>query len=193
LDEFIDSLGDFKSDLFREGRWGKANVTDAASFDFGQQLGKKQCYPMSLEEMRALPDMLRLQELGLYAAGMNWFVDYQVIPASFLLGKVHKGLGRGILASLMVMGLERFSPHQEEVVIVMEAEGMDEAGPKKVRITVRHSDAYFITAAPVVACVRQYLQKKIPPGLNIMGHATDPEILIDDLQRMGVEVEVSDL
>jgi len=29
--------------------------------------------------------------------------------------------------------------------------------------------------------------------LNIMGHATDPEILIDDLQRMGVEVEVSDL
>jgi hypothetical protein len=44
-----------------------------------------------------------------------------------------------------------------------------------------------------VACVRQYLQKKIPPGLNIMGHAVDPEILITDLVRMGVEVEVRDL
>lgn len=51
LDEFIDSLSDFKSDLFREGRWKKANITDAASFDFGPRLGKKQCYPMSLEEM----------------------------------------------------------------------------------------------------------------------------------------------
>ncbi|RPI49295.1 MAG: hypothetical protein EHM49_10130 [Deltaproteobacteria bacterium] len=193
LDEFIDSLSDFKSDLFREGRWRKANITDAASFDFGPQLGKKQCYPMSLEEMWALPEMLGLQELGIYAAGMNWFVDYLVIPASFLLGKVHKGLGRGILASLMVNGLERFSPPQEEVVIVMEAEGEDENGPKKVRITVSYSDAYFITAAPVVACVRQYLQKKIPPGLNIMGHATDPEILIDDIKRMGIEVEVRDL
>jgi hypothetical protein len=143
--------------------------------------------------MWALPEMMGLEELGLYAAGMNWFVDYLVIPASFLLGKVHRGLGRGILASLMVNGLERFSPPQEEVVIVMEAEGEDETGPKKVRITVRHSDAYFITAAPVVACVRQYLQKEIPPGLNIMGHAIDPEILIDDLERMGIEVEVRDL
>ena len=193
LDEFIDSLGDFKSDLFLGGRWRKASIRDSAIFDFGQQLGKKQCYPMSLEEMWALPEMLGLEEFGLYASGMNWFVDYLVIPASFLLGRVHKGLGRGILASLMVMGLERFSPPQEVVVIVMEAEGKDAAGPKKVRITVRHNDAYFITAAPVVACVRQYLQKKIPPGLNLMGHAVDPEILIKDLVRMGVEVEVRDL
>jgi saccharopine dehydrogenase (NAD+, L-lysine-forming) len=122
---------------------------------------------------------------------MNWFVDYLVIPLAFLLGKVQRGLGREILASLMVNALERCTPLQEEVVIIMEAVGKDEAGPKKVRITVRHNDAYFITAAPVVACVRQYLQEKIPPGLNIMGHAVDPEILIKDLQRMGIEVESS--
>jgi hypothetical protein len=42
-----------------------------------------------------------------------------------------------------------------------------------------------------VACVRQYLQEKIPSGLNIMGHAVDPEILIKDLQRMGVAAECS--
>jgi hypothetical protein len=146
---------------------------------------------MSLEEMWALPEMLGLGELGLYGAGMNWFVDYLVIPAAFVSGKVRKGLGREILASLMVNALERFSPLQEEVAVVMEAVGKDNAGPKKVRIAVRHNDAYFITAVPVVACVRQYLQEKIPPGLNIMGHAVDPEILIKDLQRMGVEVECS--
>jgi len=126
---------------------------------------------MSLEEMWALPEMLGLDELGFYGAGMNWFVDYLVIPAAFVLGKVQKGLGREILASLMVNALERFSPLQEEVVTVMEAVGKDGAVPNRVRITVRHNDAYFITAAPVVACVRQYLQEKIPSGLNIMGHA----------------------
>jgi hypothetical protein len=31
---------------------------------------------------------------------------------------------------------KKFSPFQEEVVIVMEAEGKDEVGPRKVRITV---------------------------------------------------------
>ena len=87
----------------------------------------------------------------------------------------------------MVSALERFSPLQEEVATIMEAAGYDEAGPKKFRIAVRHNDAYFITAAPVVAYVHQYLQEKIPPGLNIMGHVVDPEILIKDLQRMGVE------
>ena len=146
---------------------------------------------MSLEEMWALPEMLGLDELGFYGAGMNWFVDYLVIPAAFVMGNVQKGLGREILASLMVNALERFSPLQEEVVIAMEAVGKDGAVPKRVRITVRHNDAYFITAAPVVACVRQYLQEKIPSGLNIMGHAVEPEILIKDLQRMGVEVECS--
>ena len=44
LNEFLDSLGDFRSDLFREGRWSKARVTDAVTFDFGHTFGKKQCY-----------------------------------------------------------------------------------------------------------------------------------------------------
>ena len=39
----------------------------------------------------------------------------------------------------MVNALERFSPLQEEVAVVMEAVGKDEAGPKKVRIAVRHT------------------------------------------------------
>jgi len=114
-----------KSDLFREGRWSKARVTDAVTFDFGRTLGKKQCYPMSQEEMWALPEMLGLGELGLYGARMNWFVDYLIVPATFVLGKVRKGLGREILASLMVNALVWFSPLQEEVVIVMEAVGKD--------------------------------------------------------------------
>ena len=192
INEFIDSLSDFKADIYRDGGWKKAGLSDVVTFDFGGQFAKKQCYPMNLEEMWALPKMMGLEELGIYAAGMNWFVDYLVIPSAFLLGKVRKGLGREIIASLMITGLEKFSPAEEEVVLLMRATGRSEAGPKEVTIRVKHSDAYYITAAPVVACVRQYLENKIKPGLNVMGHAVDPGPFVKDMQRMGVEVKITE-
>ena len=91
----------------------------------------------------------------------------------------------------MVWGLERFSPPDEEVALVLEASGIGKAGPAKVRVVVENNDACYITAVPVVACVRQYLNGKIRPGLNIMGHAVDPERLVEDMRRMGVTVELS--
>jgi hypothetical protein len=191
LNEFIDSLSNFKADVYRDGGWKTAGISDVLTFDFGSQFAKKRCYPMNLEEMWALPKMMGLEELGIYAAGMNWFVDYLVIPSAFLLGKVRRGLGREIMASLMIMGLEKFSPAEEEVVLLMRATGRSEAGHREVTIRIRHGDAYYITAAPVVACVRQYLENKIKPGLNFMGHAVDPGLFVRDMQRMGVEVKIT--
>ena len=40
LNEFLDSLGDFRSDLFREGRWSKARVTDAVLLTLAIPCGK---------------------------------------------------------------------------------------------------------------------------------------------------------
>jgi saccharopine dehydrogenase (NAD+, L-lysine-forming) len=191
LYEFMDSLADFGADVFRNGGWRKAGLRDVLTFDFGHQFGRKKCYPMNLEEMWALPEMLGLEEFGIYAAGQNWFLDYLVIPAALFLGRIRRGLGREVLSRLMVFGLESFSPQKEEVVLLLEAEGVCPAGPRKLRISVRHDDAYFITAAPVVACVRQYLDKMIKPGLGIMGHVVDPELLVKDLMRMGIEVEIT--
>ena len=193
INEFIDSLSNFKAEIYRDGRWKKAGLSDAMKFDFGHHFGKKQCYPMNLEEMCDLPKMTGLGELGIYAAGMNWFVDYLVVPAAFLLGKVNKGFGRGLIASLMIMGLENFSPEEEDVMILLKASGKSEAGPKELTIKIQHSDAYYFTAAPVVACIQQYLQKKIKPGLNIMGHVVDPEAFIKDIQRMGINIEVIEI
>ena len=77
------------------------------------------------------------------------------------------------------------------MALVLEATGIDEAGPVNVRAVVEHNDAYYITAAPVVACVRQYLMGLIRPGLNIMGHAVDPDLLVEDMRWMGITVELS--
>lgn len=191
LDEFMGSLADYSGDVFVEGQWRNAGVGDVVSIDFGYHFGKKKCYPMNLEEMRALPEMLGLGRLGIYASGMNWFVDYLVIPAAFVLGKIRKDLAKGVLGSLMIWGLKRFSPPGEEVILVLEAEGKAKAGPLKARIVVEHDDAYYITAAPVVAGILQYLQGGIRPGLNILGHAVDPELLIKDIRRMGISVDLS--
>jgi hypothetical protein len=192
INEFIDSLSDYKAKVFRDGDWKKAGLSDIVSLDFGGHFGKKQCYPINLEEMWTLPKMLGLKELGIYAAGMNWFVDYLIIPSAFLLGTIRKGFGREIIASLMIMGLEQFSPAEEEVVLFLRATGKSEARQKEVTIRVQHGDAYYITAVPVVACLRQYLEKKIKPGLSIMGHAVDPECFIKDMKRMGVDVKISE-
>jgi saccharopine dehydrogenase (NAD+, L-lysine-forming) len=192
LYEFIDSFSDIKADVYYKGKWRKAGLSDSLTFDFGHPFGKKKCYPISLEEMWSLPMTLGLDELGIYAAGLNWFVDYSVIPLAFLLGKVRKDLGREILASLMVYGLEKFSPADELVALLLLANGKSNSGPKKVVITISHNDAYYITAAPVVACIRQYLDNKIKPGLNIMGLAVDPGTLVKDMQRMGIEVKITE-
>jgi hypothetical protein len=144
---------------------------------------------MNLAEMRPLPKALQLEKLGVYAASINWFVDYLVIPCAYVMGRIRKSLAREALASLMVWGIKQFSPPEEEVVLVVEAEGKYEERDAEIRIVLEHEDAYHITAAPVVACVRQLLDGRIEPGLQMMVLAIDPELLINDIQRMGINVE----
>ncbi|NPV61120.1 MAG: hypothetical protein HPY61_00540 [Methanotrichaceae archaeon] len=188
LYELLDSFADFRGEVF-EGRWRPAGLRDTATIDFGHLFGRKQCYLMNLAEMRPLPKALQLKELGVYAAGINWFVDYLVIPWAYVLGRIRKSLGREALASMMVWGTKLFSPPEEEVVLVVEAEGNYEERDAEIRIVLEHEDAYYITAAPVVACIRQLLDGRIKPGLQMMGLAIDPELLIKDIRRMGINVE----
>lgn len=188
LYELLDSFADFRGEVF-EGRWRPAGLRDTATIDFGHLFGRKQCYLMNLAEMRPLPKALQLEELGVYAAGINWFVDYLVIPWAYVLGRIRKSLGREALASMMVWGTKLFSPPEEEVVLVVEAEGNYEERDAEIRIVLEHEDAYYITAAPVVACIRQLLDGRIKPGLQMMGLAIDPELLIKDIRRMGINVE----
>lgn len=191
LDEFIDSLGEYGSEVFKGGRWKRGGLLDTIKIDFGSHIGLKTCYPMTMEEMRDLPKALGLAEAGVYVAGLNWFVDYLVTPAAMILGRMRHGLGRGLLAALMVWGLETFSDIEDEVLIVLEAEGFDESGPLKVRAVVEYNDAYYITAAPVAAYILQYLDGEANrPGLWMMGHIVEPERFLSDLKQMGIRVEV---
>ena len=58
-------------------------------------------------------------------------------------------------------------------------------------MTARHDDVYEFTAMPIAAFLNQYLDGTVKlPGLWMMGHLVDPERFVEDLVRMGAEVEM---
>ncbi len=189
--EFVDALGGYSAEVYQGGEWARAGYRDVWKVDFGPPLGVKTCYPLTLAEMRGLPERLGIEELGAYVAGLNWFVDYLVTPLAFALGKVKKGLGREKLARLMVWGSKRFSTPGEAVAFVLEAEGEKDGRGLVVRMKAKHDDVYEFTAMPVAAFLSQYLDGTAKmPGLWMMGHLVDPGRFVEDLERMGAEVEV---
>lgn len=190
--ELVEEISDYRAELFQEGQWRKADYKDARRIDFGPGFGILPCVPMMLEEMRNLPEQLHLEEAGLYGAGFNWFVDWLVIPFGIILGRIRKGLGVRSLARLMTWGIKAFSQPPFGIAFKLEAEGEKEGKPRSLGMLLRHQDGYQMTAIPVVACLLQYLEGSIArPGLWLMGQAVDPVRLVEDMERMGVEVHVS--
>ena len=189
--EIIEEFGDYKAVVFKDGKWKSSDYKDALKIDFGSLFGIRSCYPMQMGEIRLLPQMFGLEEVGVYVAGFNWFVDNIVFPLVIILNKIRKGLGRHFLAKLFVWGANTFSSPQEGVVFILEAEGERNDKTVKVRIVAKHSDAYYFTAIPVVACLRQYLDGSIvKPGLWMMGHIVDPIRLMNDMERMGIKIQI---
>jgi len=170
--ELVDVLADYKVDIFKNGKWKQADYReDFKKLNFGARFGTRTCYPIQMEEMRALPKMFSLEETGVYAAGFNWFIDYLVFPLAFILFAIKKGLGRHLIAKLLIYGFNNFSGNGRGVSFILEAEGTKGGKPVKFRILAEHDDAYEFTAIPIAACIRQYLDGSIAkPGLWLMGH-----------------------
>ncbi len=184
---FIEDLQDYQSLSFRNGKWGKNY--DSETFDFGPPFGVKKGYPIFLEEIREAPEIFGLESTGIYAASVNWVVDFVVLPLALLLGAVRKGAGIKTLARIAVWWDTRFPPKFTAVTLLLNAEGEKEGKPVRASLKIEHEDAYYLTAAPVVACLKQYLEKSPGPGLHMMGHICDPGLLFADLEDMGIRIK----
>jgi saccharopine dehydrogenase (NAD+, L-lysine-forming) len=58
-----------------------------------------------------------------------------------------------------------------------------------VAATVAHHDGYELTAIPVAACLRQYLEGTARrPGVWMMGHLAEPVRLFRDMEQMGLQI-----
>ncbi|GMV05626.1 MAG: hypothetical protein AMXMBFR53_19030 [Gemmatimonadota bacterium] len=179
--EFAQELGHYEARLYRDGRWVRG-WRYASVFDFGPGVGRVGCAPMFMAELeevqRALPN---LRDVEFQVAGFGPLVDWVGMPAALLLQR----LGADRAASRLLGGaLRRFGRGSGPSVVLLEAEG-----PEGERLDLRLTcgDAYVLTAAPVVAAVRQWEEAR-RPGLHGQALFLDPERLLEDLPGLGVRV-----
>ncbi len=189
VDELMEAFVHYQAQVYRNGAWTKPGSWDMRKFDFGEGIGVKTSYSMFFEELRCIPDMYpTLKDTGFYIAGWNPLTDLILTPIIMVGLKIAPKRGIRPLGKLMWWGVNRSKPPYR-VVLQVEAEGQLNRQAAHVQARIEHEDGYELTAIPVVALLKQYEQVR-KPGLHMMGHLAEPYRLFEDMQKMGVQVEV---
>lgn len=188
--ELLEEAGSEPSLVFDNGAWRKAGWKDAAKPDFGPPFGLKSTWPIFLEEMRDLPGQYGMKKASVQMGGFTTLDQWVTFPLAMALGRIRKGLGSKTLGRLMVWSGKRFGRPPWMTIFHLDARGEKDGEPVSVSVDVRHADGYFLTAAPVVACLLQYLDGSIGPGLHLQALAVDPRRMFEDLEKMGVDVKI---
>ena len=190
VDELMEAFRHYQGQVFKNGRWTRARSVQLRRVDFGGEIGRRTCFSMFFEELRALPDVYpSLEEVGFYISGTHWFLDW-VIGSVVMLGlRLFPRRGVRPLGRLYWWGMRTFAKPPYEVRLKVEARGQRDGKPATVEATVSHPDGYVLTAVPVVACLLQLLDGSARrPGLWMMGHLVEPVRLFRDMERMGIAV-----
>ena len=187
VDEVVESFREYNGQVFKNGRWTKANSYEVRTCDFGGDIGRKRSYAMFFEELRPLPSMFpSLRETGFYISEMHWILDWVVMPITWGWLKIAPKAVRPI-GKFLWWGMGTFHKPPYRVELQVQAAGLKDGRPVTVRSSVAHPDGYELTAIPVVATLLQYLDGFAgKPGLRMMGHVVDPLRLIKDMEKMGV-------
>ncbi|MGE5378858.1 MAG: saccharopine dehydrogenase NADP-binding domain-containing protein [Bacteroidota bacterium] len=187
VDELMEGFVHYQAQVYRDGAWTKPGSWDMRKLDFGEGIGLKTCYSMFFEELRCLPEMYpTLKDTGFYIAGWNPLTDLILTPIIMVGLKIAPKRGIRPLGKLMWWGVNLSKPPYR-VVLQVEAEGQLNGSLARVQARIEHEDGYELTAIPVVAFLKQY-ERVRKPGLHMMGHLAEPELLFDEMQKMGVQV-----
>ncbi len=189
VDELMEAFLDYQAQIYINGAWTKPTSWHMRDFDFGNAIGKRACYSMFFEELRKIPQIFpTLKETGFYISGANWLSDLVVTPIVFLGLKIAPKRSIRPLGKLMWWAMGKSKP-PHLVALKVEGKGQKDSRRMQVDIQISHPDGYELTAIPVVAYLRQYLDGSARPvGVHMMGHVADPVRLFMDLQMMGVTV-----
>ncbi len=187
MDELMECFLNYQAMVFKNGRWTKTGSYDIRKFDFGGEVGSRDCYSMFFEELRELPSMFpSLMDVGFYISGAGWLSDTMTLLVMLGL-KLSPRRGLRPMGKLMWWAMTRLSKPPFKVILRVEAKGQNHAQPAQVSAQIEHEDGYELTAIPVVALLMQY-DKVRCPGLHLMGHLAEPKQLFEDMQRMGVRI-----
>lgn len=187
--ELVESFRDYKSEMYKDGRWQKLKYADYPKFEFEFGFGKLLTYPVDMPELRRLPELLPdLKDTGFFVAGFNWFADYLVTPLMMLGSRIAPRQTASALGHLLSWSTKKFAKPPYGTVVQVDAEGLRENKPVRFRLALFHDDAYVLTAVPAVAMIKQMLQKKLQPGIHLMGLCCDPVELLQDIELTEIPV-----
>lgn len=187
--EMLSEFEHFDTTVYKDQSWSKLSMMAPRRYDFGEPFGEQSCTPMCLEELRELPTHLpNLKETGFYVTGFNTFVDYLILPIIMIGIKILPKRWARHLMKLFIWGTT-FSKPPFGVQLEAVCRGYKNNEPHTLRLSLRHTDAYVLTAIPVVACIKQWLEGKITaPGLHFQANVVEPEQFLQDLQNMGIDI-----
>jgi saccharopine dehydrogenase-like NADP-dependent oxidoreductase len=191
VDELVEAFKDYDARIYKNGAWTKRGGYETRKFNFGAGIGQKYCFSMFFEEMHALPKMYpSLKETGFYLASMNYVADTLLTPIIMLGLKLFPKRGVRPLGKLLWWEMTKLTKPPYLVHLSVEAKGTRNGSPRTVRARIEHVDGYELTAIPVVAFIRQYLDGSArKSGLWMMGHLAEPVRLMKDMETMGARVE----
>jgi saccharopine dehydrogenase (NAD+, L-lysine-forming) len=202
MEEFVAEFMDFQSLVFRDGRWqqiGALAMMKPEYMDFGHDVGpgfgRQYCVPMFLEEMRSIPALYpSMRETGFFVGGFNWAVDWFISPLVMVALKLWPSRAKGPMGRLMLWGLRTFGKPPYGTLLKAEARGQKDGQTRAVDLILYHEDGYAFTAIPAAACLLQLLDGTIRrPGLWLQANAVEPGRFMQDMARMGIQVQQTDL
>ncbi len=202
MEEFVGEFIDFQTLVYQDGRWQKTSAMSMMkpkyidySCDIGPDFGRQYAIPMFLEEMRVIPDLYpELKETGFLVGGFNWFVDWFVSPIIMVALKLWPQRALLPMGRLMFWGLTHFSKPPYGTLLKAELRGQKGAETAATDLFLFHEDGYAFTAIPAAACLLQYLDGSIhQPGLWLQATIVEPDRLVADMERLGVQVQYKDV
>jgi saccharopine dehydrogenase-like NADP-dependent oxidoreductase len=190
LPEFAQEIRDHRPLVYTNGSW-KESWSINKYFDFGGVFGKQRCVPMFLEEIRTLPGLIpSLKDTGFFVAGFNWFADYFALPFIMVMLKLLPNLSLRSMGKLLEWSLKNFSRPPFGVVLLLQATGIKDGTERQMELKLSYEDGYYLTAAPVVACLLQYLNGDRRVGLWLQANYVEPERFFQDMKEMGIKMEI---
>lgn len=182
--EMVQEFSDYRYEALVDGRWVAPRRTRPVVFP--APVGRQRVAAMGLDELNAVAATLPgLRDTGFYVGGFPAAVNYAIIPAVYAAMKVAPRRAARPCGRLLDAGLRRFARPPYANFLQLDGGGVDQSVRPLMRL--RHDDAYLLTAAPVVAAIRQVLSHP-QAGVHLQGMLVEPTEFFTDLAAMGVEV-----
>lgn len=198
MEEFVGEFMDYQALVYRGGAWQKTGAMSMMkpeyvdfTCDIGPNFGRQYAVPMFLEEMRSIPELYpEIRETGFLVGGFNAFVDWIISPIVMVALKVSPQRALAPMGRLFYWGLANFGKPPYGTLLKAELRGTSAGKAAGIDLFLFHEDGYAFTAIPAAASLLQYLDHSMrKPGLWLQGSLVNPHRLMDDMERLGIQVQ----